>query len=102
VQLVTTIRGLVREQGGRIPSCETGNFFSKVRAQKLAPDIVRLIEPLLVLIEGINRQLCAKYVQCLYVLCLGYVRCLGRAGRGVARGPAGGLAPSSVQPATWP
>jgi hypothetical protein len=96
--LVTTIRGLVREQGGRIPICETANFFSKVRAQKLAPDIVRLIEPLLVLIEGINRQLCAKYVLCLYVLCLGYVRCLGRAGRGVARGAAGGLAPW----ATWP
>jgi hypothetical protein len=34
-QLVTTVRGLVREQGGKIASCKTENFAGQVRKQKL-------------------------------------------------------------------
>jgi len=56
-QLVTTVRGLVREQGGKIPSCNTEHFVSKVRGQKLVSNIAQLIEPLLVLVHGIDTQL---------------------------------------------
>jgi transposase len=56
-QLVTTVRGLVREQGAKIPSCHTSNFVIRVRAQGLPTDIAALIEPLLVLVQGIDAQL---------------------------------------------
>ncbi len=55
--LVVTIRGLVREQGGKLPSCSTQHFVRRVREQKLAPVIASLIEPLLVLVECIDTQL---------------------------------------------
>jgi transposase len=67
-QFVTTARGLVREQGGKIPSCEVENFSKKVRAQKLPPDVTQLIEPLLVLVENIDRQLASTEEQ-LATLC---------------------------------
>jgi transposase len=56
-QLVTTVRGLVREQGGKIPSCATEHFVGKVRRQTLTPDVAQLIEPLVVLVQGIDTQL---------------------------------------------
>jgi transposase len=56
-QLVTTARGLVREQGVKIPTCHTSNFVSRVRAQQLPMDIAQLIEPMLVLIQLIDTQL---------------------------------------------
>lgn len=55
--LVVTIRGLVREQGGRLPSCSTQHFVRRVREQKLEPPMASLIEPLLVLVECIDAQL---------------------------------------------
>jgi transposase len=67
-QLISTVRGLVREQGARIPSCHTGSFVSRVRAQQLPTDVVRLIEPLLVLVQGIDTQL-ASIEEQLAVLC---------------------------------
>lgn len=67
-QLVTTVRGLVREHGGRIPSCATEHFVSKVRGQRLASDVFQLIEPLLVLVQGIDTQLASTEEQ-LAVLC---------------------------------
>jgi len=67
-QFVTTARGLVREQGGKIPSCEVENFSKRVRAQKLPPDVTGLIEPLLVLVESIDRQLVSTEEQ-LIALC---------------------------------
>ena len=56
-QLVTTVRGLVREQGGKIPSCATENFVGKVRRQSLTPEVAQLIEPLVVLVQSIDTQL---------------------------------------------
>ena len=56
-QLVTTVRGLVREQGVKIPTCHTSSFVSRVRAQQLPVDISQLIEPLLILVQGIDAQL---------------------------------------------
>jgi transposase len=55
--LVVTIRGLVREQGGKLPSCSTQHFVRRVREQKLEPAMASLIEPLLVLVKGIDAQL---------------------------------------------
>jgi transposase len=59
---------LVREQGGHIPGCKTGYFASKVRTQKLTPDICQLIEPLLVLVESMDAQL-SRSEQQLAALC---------------------------------
>jgi transposase len=56
-QMVTTIRGLVREQGGKIPSCETQSFARRVREQRLAPEVSGLIAPLVELVETIDAQL---------------------------------------------
>jgi transposase len=56
-QLVTTVRGLVREQGGKIPGCNTKSFVLRVRQQQLDQEIAQLIEPLLGLIQGIDTQL---------------------------------------------
>jgi transposase len=50
-QLVTTIRGLVREQGGKIPGCNTECFVNKVRGQQLAADVALLIESLLAMVQ---------------------------------------------------
>ena len=67
-QLVTTIRGLVREQGGKIPSCNTEHFFSKVRGQKLDKQVAQLIEPLLAMVQVADTQL-ASIEEQLAVLC---------------------------------
>jgi transposase len=68
--LVTTIRGLVREAGSKLPSCKVEHFARRVRELKLATEVASLIEPLMVLVEGIDlhltgvethlSQLCAK------------------------------------------
>lgn len=55
--LVTMLRGLVREQGEKLPSCSTEHFVRRVREQKLSSDTVTLIQPLLTLIECIDQQL---------------------------------------------
>ena len=47
----------MREQGGKIPSCTTGNFVRRVGERKPAPSVVELIEPLLALVQGIDTQL---------------------------------------------
>jgi len=58
-RMTTTIRGLVRERGGKIPSCETENFARRVRSRKLAPEIAELIEPLLALVESTDPKITA-------------------------------------------
>ena len=55
--LVTTIRGLVREQGGKLPSCSTQHFVRRVREHRLEPEIAARIESLLGLVEHIDEQL---------------------------------------------
>ena len=55
--LVTTIRGLVREQGGKLPSCSTQHFVQRVREQRLEPKISTRIESLLGLVQHIDEQL---------------------------------------------
>lgn len=69
-QYVTTIRGLVREQGGALRLCDTEHFLSNVRKAALAPQVVEVSSPLLSVLEIIDgeliqveqrlEQLCAK------------------------------------------
>jgi transposase len=66
--MVTTIRGLVREQGGQIPSCQTQNFARRVRAQRLPPEVSRLVAPLVELVETVDAQLTTSEDQ-LVALC---------------------------------
>lgn len=56
-RLVVTVRGLVREQNGRLPSCGTELFVERVREQKLESELAELIEPLVTLLDSINQQL---------------------------------------------
>jgi transposase len=66
--MVTTIRGLVREQGGQIPSCQTQNFARRVREQRLPPEVSRLVAPLVELVETVDAQLTTSEDQ-LVALC---------------------------------
>lgn len=67
-QMVTTVRGLVREQGGSIPSCDVTNFVRNVRERKLSLKILRCVGPLLEVIEKTSDQLIGVEEQ-LAVLC---------------------------------
>lgn len=56
-RLVVTVRGLVREQNGKVPSCATEHFVERIREQKLESELSELVEPLVTLLDGINEQL---------------------------------------------
>ena len=58
-QYVTTMRGLAREQGTALRSCDTEQFVANVRKMKLSPGIAASIEPLLVTLEALELQLFA-------------------------------------------
>jgi transposase len=53
-QLVTTLRGLAREQGVKLPSCHVENFPANVRRRKLPPSLHSLLEPGLQTLETIE------------------------------------------------
>lgn len=57
-QMVTTVRGIVRSQGLRIPACDADVFIDKVRACKLPDSVRALIEPLLSVVLVAHQQLC--------------------------------------------
>jgi transposase len=69
-QFITTIRGLVREQGHHLPDCRPHNFLQHVREAKLGEATRALIAPLEALLEHLTprieeterklEQLCAK------------------------------------------
>ena len=67
-QMVTTIRGLVREQGGSLPSCHVDRFVAKVRERKLTSEISQYVEPLLEVLQKASDQLVGVEEQ-LAVLC---------------------------------
>jgi transposase len=54
-QLVSTARGLAREQGAPVPKCATANFAQ--HARKLAPQPLEVIAPLLKQLETVNVEL---------------------------------------------
>ena len=56
-QYVTTIRGLVRERGGRLRLCDTEHFLSNVRKAGLDSQVLQVIHPLLSVLEVIDGEL---------------------------------------------
>jgi transposase len=56
-QYVTTIRGIARANGVRLPSCETAQFISRLKQAKLDPKPRALIEPLAQVVEKIDLEL---------------------------------------------
>lgn len=69
-QLITTIRGLARGQGERLPACRSDKFVEHLRATKLDEKVRLLVEPLVKILEQLTpqielaerklEQLCAK------------------------------------------
>ena len=55
--MVTTVRGLAREHGEKLPSCETEGFATKLRKRDLEPELLALVEPLLQTLETLDKQL---------------------------------------------
>jgi hypothetical protein len=51
---VTTLRGLARARGVRLPSCDTNNFVSHVRKAKLVSELRELIGPIAQVLEQIT------------------------------------------------
>jgi transposase len=58
-QYVTTIRGLAREHGEPIRSCDTEQFVANVRKTRLSDAVRSTVEPLLATLEPIEVQLAA-------------------------------------------
>lgn len=56
-QYVTTIRGMARAHGVRLPSCSTDRFVSKLKQMQLEPRQRELIEPLTHIVEKVDVEL---------------------------------------------
>ena len=56
-QYITSIRGIVRARGGRVPSCNTRDFLDRLREIALDEPAQQLIEPLRASLEAITRQI---------------------------------------------
>jgi transposase len=56
-QYVTTIRGLVRAQGGRLPSCTVDHFVAHVRRAALDDAVRELVAPLLEVLGQLDQKL---------------------------------------------
>ena len=55
-QYVTSIRGLCRQEGQMLKSCDVENFVANVRKTQLSEPLMVAITPLLVILENINQQ----------------------------------------------
>jgi len=56
-QYITTIRGLIRERGELIRSCDTEYFLANVRKSRLSDEVRATIKPLLAILEPLEQQL---------------------------------------------
>jgi transposase len=56
-QYVTTIRGLIRERGQSLRTCNSDYFVSHVRKAPLSDEVRTTIEPLVATLEGLEKQL---------------------------------------------
>jgi transposase len=56
-QYVTTVRGLAREHGCALPSCDTEHFVAKARRTQLGDDLRAVVAPLLATLEALELQL---------------------------------------------
>jgi transposase len=59
-QYVTTVRGLLRAHGRKLPSCNPDVFLSRFREAKFDEHIVALCKPLVMLLEALEPQLAAS------------------------------------------
>jgi transposase len=57
-QMVTTVRGIVRSQGLRLPSCDTDHFVAMVCSRPLPPAVRAAVDPLLAVLITLQQQLC--------------------------------------------
>jgi transposase len=67
-QYIVTVRGLVREQGERVPTCASDHFLAHVRKATLGDKVRATIEPLVSTLEPVEAQL-AEVEQRLVELC---------------------------------
>ena len=58
-QYVVTMRGLARELGCKLPSCDTEQFVAKMHRAPLSEEVRAVIEPLLALLTPLEVQLAA-------------------------------------------
>jgi transposase len=56
-EYVTTVRGLVRARGEKVPSCGVDNFVGTLQRANLKPETQELVAPLVRIIEQINPQI---------------------------------------------
>ena len=56
-QYITTMRGLSREYGSKLPTCDAENFVARVRKSDINPEVKTTIEPLLATLESLEVQL---------------------------------------------
>jgi transposase len=56
-QFITTVRGVVRAKGGRLPSCDGDNFVVRLRQTKLGEDVRALVAPLVGVLEQVDAEL---------------------------------------------
>jgi transposase len=56
-QAVTTVRGIVRAQGERLPSCEIESFVANVRKASLSEETHLLIGPALTVLDALDAQI---------------------------------------------
>ena len=56
-QYITTVRGIVRAMGSKLPSCEAPHFHQKVKASALPAATRTVVQPLLAVIATIDAQL---------------------------------------------
>jgi transposase len=54
---VTTVRGLARAHGARIPACDPEDFIAKVDGLELGEELRALVEPLLAVLRAVEPQL---------------------------------------------
>ncbi|MFO0608165.1 MAG: hypothetical protein U0324_33680 [Polyangiales bacterium] len=54
---VTTLRGIARAHGVMLPSCSLEAFVKQARGARLSPELLRLIEPVLGVMEALQARL---------------------------------------------
>jgi transposase len=56
-QYVTTMRGIGREHGQVLPSCDAEEFVNRMRSARIGDDLRQVLEPLLLTVDGLQLQL---------------------------------------------
>ena len=62
-EYITTIRGLARSRGVKLPACQSASFAMKVQELQLEDSVQQMIKPLLSTLPGLDEQIQAQDVQ---------------------------------------